>query len=220
QTRAGYIATFLADVEFFNFFYTLWIIKKLGSPAGMRLPKNFLLYFIPNCWYLPTKLLKLFSNKPYYNGSFYNIDETIQSKDFPEFDARMTRFQKSIIRGRVELFQEMCSKRRSIADRFNAITPHFFPETKNRRFVYTNYVFWTNAKNEVLSAAKDANVLFDKTWPDEGRYRKAQNTSNIEKIKNKMLLLSISPYWSEKDIHVIEQFIHKNSGLFSKPLDF
>jgi hypothetical protein len=71
----------------------------------------------------------------------------------------------------------------------------------------------------MLSLAKEANILFDEAWPAEGRYWKEQNTKNVEKLKREVLLLSISPYWSEREIQRIENFLYNNKTLFLKPLD-
>ena len=92
--------------------------------------------------------------------------------------------------------------------------PYLFEEKSNQRFVYTDYVLTTSQKVEVLSQAKKANIHLNETWPAEGHYWEGQNTKNIEKIKQEMLLLSVSPYWSEKEIQSVERFLDHNKGLF------
>ena len=219
QNSADRITGLLVNIEFFSFFYQLFIIKRLFESVTARFKPDFLLYRVPYLLYLPFRFVKIFFKSQYYHGSFYEIKRDDPLKNFPEFDVKITDFQKFIIRGRIRLLHQMNAKRREIAERFNKIVPHFFVQKKDQHFVYTNYVFCAHDKCKVLSLAKEANILFNETWPMEGRYWKEQNTKNVEKLKHEVLLLSISPYWSEKEIRRIESFLYNNKTLFLKPLD-
>jgi dTDP-4-amino-4,6-dideoxygalactose transaminase len=219
QNSADRITRLLANFEFIIFFYQLLVIKRLFESVNARFKPDFLLYRIPHLLYLPFRFVKFFFKSQYYHGSFYETKRDDLSKNFPAFDIRMTGFQKFIIHGRIRLLHQMNTKRRKIAERFNRIVPHFFLQENDQHFVYTNYVFCTHVKCKMLSLAKEANILFDEAWPAEGRYWKEQNTKNVEKLKREVLLLSISPYWSEREIQRIENFLYNNKTLFLKPLD-
>jgi len=220
QNSADRITRLLANFEFIIFLYQLLVIKRLSESVNTRFNPDFLLYHIPHLLYLPFRFVKFFFKSQYYHGSFHEIKRGDLLRNFPDFDIRMTDFQEFIIRGRIKLLHQMNAKRRKIAERFNRIVPHFFVQKKDQHFVYTNYIFCTHDKAKVLSLAKEANILFNETWPMEGRYWKEQNTKNVEKLKHKVLLLSIDPYWSEKEIQEVEVFLDTNKALFLKPLGY
>ncbi|MCD6486518.1 MAG: DegT/DnrJ/EryC1/StrS family aminotransferase [Syntrophobacterales bacterium] len=217
QNSTGRITGLLANLEFLTFFCRLLIVRKLFQSVNTRFKPNSLPYRVPPLLYMPFRLADIFLKTQHSSGRFYYVSKENVLKDPSTVVIRMTDFQKHIIRSRIGLLHQMNAKRRDIAERLNEIVPPFFLQEKAQRSVYTNYVFCTYDKARVLSLAKKASILFTETWPARGKYWKEQNTKNVERLKREVLLLGISPYWSEKEIREVENFFYKNKDLFFNP---
>ena len=217
ENPTGRITGLLANIEFLTFFCRLLIIKKLFESVNTRFKPNSLPYRVPPLLYMPFRFADIFLKTQPSSGRFYSISRENVLKSPLPVNIQMTGFQKYIIRSRIRLLRQMNAKRRNIAERLNRIVPHFFFQEKDQCFVYTNYVIWTYDKIRVLSLAKKASILLIETWPVRGKYWEEQNTKNVEKLKREALLLNISPYWSEKEIQEVENFLYKNKKLFFNP---
>ncbi|MBW2631134.1 MAG: DegT/DnrJ/EryC1/StrS family aminotransferase [Deltaproteobacteria bacterium] len=217
QNSAGRITGLLANVDFFIFFCRLLIVKGLFESVNTRFKPNLLPYRVPPLLYMPFRFADILLKTQHSSGRFYSVSREDVLKDPSTVDIKMTGFQKYIIHSRIRLLHQMNAKRRNIAERLDRIVPHFFLQGNDQRFVYTNYVLCTYDKAKVLSLAKKASILFIETWPVRGKYWKEQNTKNVEKLKREVLLLNISPYWSEKEIQEVENFLYKNKTLFFNP---
>jgi dTDP-4-amino-4,6-dideoxygalactose transaminase len=209
----------LLNIDLFSFQYQLMIIKRIFESLNISFKSNFLLKGIPFLLSLLTRSLRMIFNVNTYHGSFFEICEEDIEKTFEDFDLRMTHYQNMVISKRLKVLNGWNETRRGIARRLNSIIPHLFQENDGQHFIYTNYVLCVNAKDKILAEARKANIHFNETWPAEGKCWARQMTERIEGIKNHMLLLSISPFWSEKEIQKIEDFLRSKRSFFLQSLD-
>jgi len=214
QYPAGKIQSFFANVEFFIFFCRLMITRKLFTSVNTRFKPNVLPYHVPSLLYMPFRLADIFLKTQRSSGRFYSIGREDILKSPVAVIVKMTGFQRYIIRRRIRRLHHMNVKRRNIAKRLDRIVSHFFRQGKEQRFVYTYYILFTYDKARVLSLAKKASILLTETWPVRGIYWREQNTTNVETIKEGALLMNISPYWSEKELRQVEDFLDTHKGLF------
>ena len=206
----------LLNMEVLAFFYQLFIIRYFFERPSQSLKSDLLLHRILWIWYVVAEAINRLSRAVYYHGSFFKQKRGNRGRQFPEFDMRMTSLQYFFIKLAINSLGQRVAKRRKIARRLNAISPNFIQESKGLLFVYPTFAICTQDKQKLLSSAKKANIYLNPTWPTEGNCVGAQYRKNIDLLCKSMLLLNISEYWSERDVKIVEDFMHKNRSLIIK----
>jgi len=207
------IGDLLLNMEALSFLYQLFIIRRFFEKPSQPIKSMFLLHRLPRLWYIMAKVLNRGTGGRYYHGSFYGA----ASSTFPDFDVKMTALQYFLIDVVLRDLDRQIQKRRRIARRLKAIFPNYIAEPDQHFFVYPTYVLCTSNKKKLMTSAEKSNIGLAPTWLSEKGGAALRVGSRMDFLRDHMLLMNLSAFWTEKDIHIAEQFFYENKALLIRP---
>jgi hypothetical protein len=81
----------------------------------------------------------------------------------------------------------------------------------NSKSVYTNFPFWFEGYNinELVEKCKLRGFLLRKSWPASQTWWDDQDTESIRKIRDNLLLLTINPQVTDKEIELAGEIVRQ-----------
>lgn len=100
---------------------------------------------------------------------------------------------------------------RQLQNRLPNYYMNFCAENTNCKHVYTNFPFWFVGHDihHLVTKCKLRELLLRKTWPAKQNCWSEQYTKHLRNIRDNLLLLSVSPMLTNREIDLIVQIITK-----------
>ncbi|SEO72421.1 DegT/DnrJ/EryC1/StrS family aminotransferase [Propionispora vibrioides] len=136
--------------------------------------------------------------KIYIPNHFYKIMDNQNKGSYPVFDTRMTVKQKNYIESSINNLQNIIQKRQMIASKLDKIIPAYLRDFEGNTF--TQYVVKHSNVCKLEDIFRKINIKTRRVWPAFQPMWSGQYNSNIEYLKNHLLLVDLDFITDEKII--------------------